>query len=102
MPSFQGLKLKYEEPVSNFAFNFNLRPYMMEMGQTNEISLAIEIASRQGLACIARHVIDTQVKPSTSMSCHVVASNICQAHRSPRRRHRHAFRTLVRELPVIL
>jgi len=26
-PGFSGLKLEYDEPLSNFAFNFNLRRY---------------------------------------------------------------------------
>jgi hypothetical protein len=29
--AFSALKLKYNEPLSNFAFNFNLRRYIMEL-----------------------------------------------------------------------
>ena len=34
---FQRLKLNYDEPVSNFAFNSNLRPYILDIFAIDEI-----------------------------------------------------------------
>jgi hypothetical protein len=64
----QRLKLKYNDPLSDRAFNFNLRPhtsanYKMAK-KTQQYSKQI-IARTAGPSDNPRHVIDTHVEPSS-------------------------------------
>ena len=40
----QRLKLKYDEPLSNFAYNFNLRPYSLEHDRGAHPGGAVQVA----------------------------------------------------------
>jgi hypothetical protein len=54
------LKLKYGQPLTNFAFNCNLRSYGVGVP---EIADHILTAWAVGLICVARHVINRNLPP---------------------------------------
>jgi len=56
-PGTKRLKLKYDKPLSNFAFNFNLRRYTKEYPDLFKEEVGTQ-------ANITRRVIDTHFEPS--------------------------------------
>jgi hypothetical protein len=52
-PGTKRFKVKYAELLSNFAFNFNLCPYNMDL----------LLLQWLGLACIARHITKRTLNP---------------------------------------
>ena len=66
-PGTNRLKLQHDEPLSNFAFNFNLRRYAMVT--TEQVRSDIQwiqdkhARMRLGLAHITRHVLDVLFEP---------------------------------------
>jgi hypothetical protein len=71
------LKLQYDEPLSNFAFNVNLRRY----NEGNNWRNIAVVEPGQGLADIARHDKACHYSQETRFGNAVgdVASNVCQA-----------------------
>jgi len=54
---FQRLKLKYDEPLSNFAFKFNLRPYSKVANPNDLIQFHKSIVRQGGVDYACRFIL---------------------------------------------
>jgi len=79
---FQPLKLEYDEPLSNIAFNFNLRPYSLAMkldARMNNTGYCLIVCA----VAMAGGVLRTSTRPRLNLLLLRASRVICKYKHSP-------------------